>query len=90
MRAPTTTDAQPAITIKISLIDWKRVSRWIGLLVVVGYAVMLAANTFNLRTDDSDLDGWHRSGFTILTDHKTGLQYLSDGHGGLVLRGRAP
>jgi hypothetical protein len=81
---------QPAITIKISLIDWKCVSRWIGLLVAAAIVVHVLDNYFDIGTDDSDLDGWHRSGFTILTDHKTGLQYLSDGHGGLVLRGRTP
>jgi hypothetical protein len=48
----------------------------------------MCRNTFGLGLDDSDKDGWHRSGLTIYTDYKTGTQYLSDGNGGLIQRAK--
>jgi hypothetical protein len=39
-----------------------------------------------LRTDDSDKGFFHRSGFYIRTDHKTGLQYIEGTHGGIYPR----
>ena len=36
--------------------------------------------------DDSDISKWKRSGLKIHTDARTGVQYLSDGHGGLTPR----
>lgn len=41
---------------------------------------------FGLGMDDSDIDSRHRSGLRIHTDARTGVQYLSDGRGGLVRR----
>ena len=46
------------------------------LIFAIGGIALIIANTFNLGTDDSDKNGWNRSGFTIMTDHKTGIQYL--------------
>ena len=37
---------------------------------------MLVKNQFDFGLDDSDLDGWNRSGFEVLKDHKTGKEYL--------------
>jgi hypothetical protein len=62
--------------------------------LIVSFAVLLALcgvlalsyAALGLFTDDSDFDGWHRSGLKVHTDAKTGIQYLSDGHGGLVPR----
>ena len=48
--------------------------------------IQISRWAFQLGKDDSDPEGRGRSGFTILTDHKTGQQYLSDGKGGLVKR----
>ena len=56
----------------------------IGWLIVAGFN--LARNVFEWGLDDSDHDAWNRSGLTIHTDAKTGVEYLSDGQGGLVRR----
>lgn len=56
----------------------------IGWLLVTGYN--LARNSFAWGLDDSDRDGRNRSGLAVHTDAKTGVQYLSDGKGGLVRR----
>lgn len=61
---------------------------WIFAPVIL-LAVLVAIlfrNICGIGVDDSDLDGWHRSGMKVMTDHKTGIQYLSDGHGGMVRR----
>ena len=55
-------------------------------LVCVILAVAAIRNVAGFGIDDSDQDGWHRSGLSVHTDYKTGIQYLSDGHGGLVRR----
>lgn len=49
-------------------------------------ALNLAGNSLGWGLDDSDQDAWNRSGLTIHTDAKTGVQYLSDGHGGMIRR----
>lgn len=36
--------------------------------------------------DDCDASFWHRCGMRILTDHKTGIQYLETRGGGLIER----
>ena len=58
--------------------------------ICIGFAILLPfsmlRNWLAWDTDDSDKDGWHRSGLRVHTDAKTGIQYLSDGHGGLVRR----
>jgi hypothetical protein len=61
-------------------------------LRIVCYAVItyLICNWAGWGTDDSDISGWNRSGFKVMTDHKTGIQYLSDGHGGLIERKKVP
>ena len=46
---------------------------------IVGAAVMwLFVGLFN-KPDDSDKSSWDRSGFAIMTDARTGLQYLKAG-----------
>ncbi len=52
-----------------------------------GVAGMLAVSVFNYFTpyDDTDFNG-QRSGMEILTDCRTGLQYLSTREGGLTPR----
>jgi hypothetical protein len=49
-------------------------------------AVVLLVNYTGYGVDDSDRDGWHRSGVSVITDHKTGLQYLSTWTGGITPR----
>lgn len=43
-------------------------------------------NELDWFIDDTDYDGWRRSGLRVYTDYGTGVQYLSDGHGGLTVR----
>ena len=49
-------------------------------LVILLVAVSIIRNSFNLFTDDSDKNGWNRSGMKIYTDYKTGTEYLSVGN----------
>jgi hypothetical protein len=62
----------------------------LGKYLVIGMAIVflfgLVRNWQGWGVDDSDKDGWNRSGLRIHTDAKTGAQYLSDGNGGLVRR----
>lgn len=61
---------------------WRWGVAWfIGAMLV---AALLKWQAFNMN--DSDKDKWNRSGFRVMTDYKTGIQYLSDGCGGLVKR----
>lgn len=59
------------------------------LFVLIAILVFnLARWAFGFGTDDSDKDGSlsGRSGMSVKTDHKTGVQYLSDGKGGMCVR----
>lgn len=56
----------------------------IGLVLVYGFNLLRL--TFGWGMDDSDKSQWSRSGLMVHTDAKTGIEYLSDGHGGLVRR----
>jgi len=49
-------------------------------------AIQALANFLDWGVDDTDQDGWRRSGLKVHTDAKTGIQYLSDGNGGLIRR----
>jgi hypothetical protein len=75
------------VNVHVQVVPWAKVTR--ELLRITCYAVLTwsVLNSWDIGTDDSDVDGWHRSGMSVLTDHKTGLQYLSDGHGGMIRRG---
>ena len=59
---------------------------WLCLMVIY----MVIRNSLALGTDSTDASGWARSGLTVLTDAKTGVEYLSDGKGGLCVRVTAP
>lgn len=48
----------------------------ISVIILIILIIMLVRNQFNFGLDDSDLDGWNRSGFEILKDYKTGKEYL--------------
>lgn len=64
---------------------------WTALSIVCFAAVLtLLSNWTDWGVDDSDASSWNRSGFKVMTDHKTGIQYLSDGHGGLIERKKVP
>ena len=56
----------------------------------VAIAILLttwAINYFGLSpADDCDKSVWERCGVKIVTDHKTGVQYLVTPDGGIILR----
>jgi hypothetical protein len=58
---------------------------WI-LLFSLLVAFLVMRTLFGWGLDDTDLDKWHRSGMTVYTDYKTGVQYLSNGFGTLTPR----
>jgi len=45
---------------------------WLGYFIIF-YTII---NTFNIGIDDTDKDGWNRSGVRLITDYGTGTQYL--------------
>lgn len=65
--------------------------QYLSQVALVFFLIFLISNALRwmtgFGTDDSDLSGWKRSGFKVLVDHKTGIEYLSDGNGGLIRRG---
>lgn len=58
-----------------------------AVLFLTSIAITFAFQLLGFGIDNSDLSTWHRSGLRILTDAKTGIEYLSDGNGGLIRRG---
>jgi hypothetical protein len=55
---------------------YREIKNDISIIILIILIVMLVKNQFNFGLDDSDLDGWNRSGFEVLKDHKTGKEYL--------------
>lgn len=55
-------------------------------ITLLVYLLTLLAAVFDWGVDDTDRDGFHRSGLRLLRDHGTGIEYLSDGRGGLIRR----
>ena len=55
---------------------YREIKNDISVIILIILIVMLVRNQFNFGLDDSDLDGWNRSGFEVLKDHKTGKEYL--------------
>ena len=55
---------------------YREIKNDIGVIILIILIIMLVRNQFDFGLDDSDLDGWNRSGFEILKDHKTGKEYL--------------
>lgn len=58
----------------------------VALVLVLSYGLSLLGNAFGLSVDDSDRDGWNRSGARIVTDYKTGVQYFRVSGGGITPR----
>ena len=63
----------------------------LGIYVILGIAAVslyvVFMNAFSIGTDNSDENGWSRSGLKIHRDHKTGIEYLSTKDGALICRG---
>jgi hypothetical protein len=55
---------------------YREIKNDISIIILIILIVMLVRNQFDFGLDDSDLDGWNRSGFEVLKDHKTGKEYL--------------
>jgi hypothetical protein len=55
---------------------YREIKNDISIIILIILIVMLVKNQFDFGLDDSDLDGWNRSGFEVLKDHKTGKEYL--------------
>ena len=55
---------------------YREIKNDISVIILIILIIMLVRNQFNFGLDDSDLDGWNRSGFEILKDYKTGKEYL--------------
>lgn len=56
----------------------------IGCLLLI--ALSMLKNMLGIGVDDTDKSAWDRSGLTIMKDEKTGIEYLSDGKGGMIQR----
>jgi hypothetical protein len=54
--------------------------------VIILLLLGLLKNCCGWDIDDSDQDSFHRSGLSIHRDAKTGVEYLCDGHGGMIER----
>lgn len=54
-------------------------------LVIVG-AFALLRNSLGWGVDDTDRDGWNRSGLRLHTDYRTGVQYVATPDGALTPR----
>lgn len=81
LKSPAYLNAYDATTAVITSI-WDHF-KWFFYILL---AWMLLRILLGVGVDDSDASKWERSGMKILTDHKTGIQYLSDGKGGMVRR----
>jgi hypothetical protein len=55
-------------------------------LVLIVLVIAVVRNVWDVGTDDSDQSGRNRSGVSVSTDHKTGLQYLLTPGGGITPR----
>ena len=55
---------------------YREIKNDISVFILIILIIMLVRNQFDFGLDDSDLDGWNRSGFEVLKDHKTGKEYL--------------
>ena len=55
---------------------YREIKNDISIIILIILIIMLVRNQFDFGLDDSDLDGWNRSGFEILKDYKTGKEYL--------------
>lgn len=57
-----------------------------GFAIILGLTINAVLNLFDFGVDDTDLDGWNRSGMKLHVDHRTGIEYLSTSDGGIIRR----
>ncbi len=65
-----------------------QLARMLTVFIVLLVLFHWARNHFDIGLDDTDFNGRNRSGLILHIDHKTGIEYLSDGRGGLIQRAR--
>lgn len=67
---------------------YKQIKQDIMILIIAIVIINLVFDYFRIRYDDSDnLHNGERSGLKVHVDHKTGIEYLSDGNS-LIKRGK--
>lgn len=80
---------------KTDEMKWTRMGRYFALgaleviafVTFVGYLIIGAASWMGIpRVDDCDVNAFHRCGLRVLTDNRTGTQYLVTEGGGIVER----
>lgn len=54
--------------------------------VITVFVCRVIINSLSWFTDDTDKYGWKRSGMSLHTDYKTGIQYLTTPSGGITVR----
>jgi hypothetical protein len=72
-----------------SIIGHGIIKGFLGICTIYVIAVLLINASywvFGWGMDDSDKSSRERSGLMVLIDYKTGIEYLSDGKGGLIQR----
>lgn len=57
------------------------------ILVIVSFPIKYF-NEWAFPTDSTDVDKFHRSGFVVMTDNKTGIEYLVTKDGAIIRRGQ--
>lgn len=60
----------------MSIFVYREIKKDLTYLIIVYFLVSLIISTLGIDTDDTDKDGFNRSGVVLVTDYKTGLQYL--------------
>lgn len=71
---------------KVNKIPAKTKAEFIVNFLILFFITTVILSVINWETDDSDVDFWNRSGFSVHTDNKTGLQYISVPFGGITPR----
>ena len=55
---------------------YSQIKKDLGSLLIAVYIVSVLLSIFDYGVDDTDKDGFNRSGVELITDYGTGLQYL--------------
>lgn len=64
--------------VKITMITLTEIAIYVGLVCV--------RNGFNIGIDNSDKDGWNRSGLRVRVGHAAGVNYFTTWSGKIILR----
>lgn len=64
----------------------KGVTKYLCSALIVTLLFWFLLCCFDFGTDETDANGFKRSGLRLYTDYGTGKQYLGDGNGGFIER----